>query len=72
MTRRQAKKKIKNRWRLKSWPGNVSPREMDQICSYITNELAAAIGKAFEKAILYGSFDGGLHAVPEGITGRSL
>lgn len=73
MNRRKAKKKIKAKWRsygLKRWPGNMSPREVDALYSFVTAELTKAIGQALDRAVLYGSGDGGLHTFPTGITRR--
>lgn len=67
MNRRKAKKQVKKKWRnygLKRWPGNMSPRQVDAVYSFVTAELTKAIGQALDQAILYGSGDGGLHTFP--------
>ena len=70
MNRRKAKKQVKKKWRIRRWHGNATPRETDAVCSFAVNELAKAFGEALDRAILYGSGDGGLHIMPQGITRR--
>ena len=58
MTRRKAKKRVKAKWRLyglKHWPGNMTPRQVDLIYSTLISEFSAALAKALDDAILYGS-----------------
>ena len=73
MNRRKAKKQVKKKWRrygLKRWPGNMSPREVDNLYSFVTAEVTKAFCAALDRAILYGSGDGGLHIMPQGFTRR--
>ena len=60
MNRRKAKKRIKKKWRLPSWPEHASPREVDRLLCALLKLCTADLGKALENAILYGTPDGGL------------
>jgi hypothetical protein len=63
VTRRQAKKRIRRKWHIKrgDWPRDISPRDVDAVYTFVTRELANEFGKLLDRAILYGSGDGGLH-----------
>lgn len=71
MNRRKAKKRIKNKWRIKQWPGNDDPRDVDTLYTMYAAYVKQKIAEALDHAILYGSCDGGLHVAPSGIFGRS-
>ena len=70
MNRRKAKKQVKKKWRIRRWNGNDTPREVNAVCAYVAQELTKAFCEAIDRAILYGSGDGGLHIMPQGITRR--
>ena len=74
MNRRQAKKRIRKKWRIPrgKFPQDVSPREVDAILSAYTDYIKAKIAEALDHAILYGAEDGGLHVQPRGIRGGGL
>lgn len=70
MNRRKAKKQVKKKWRIRRWHGNDTPREVNAVCAYVAQEFTKAFGEALDRAILYGSGDGGLHIMPQGFTRR--
>lgn len=62
MNFRKAKKRIKKKWRIKKWPGNLPPRLVDDFYT----KMFAALSTAIDRAILYGDSD--QHKIPIGLT----
>lgn len=48
---RKAKKKVKQRWHFKKWPGNLAPRTVDGIYERLYKKFS----RALDLAVLYGT-----------------
>lgn len=55
MNKRQAKKKIKRKWRIKTYTFQYEPKKVDSVYSYILNEVKNRTIIEIEKAILFGT-----------------
>ena len=55
MNKRQAKKKIKQKWRIKTYTFPYEPKKVNNVYSYIFNEVKNRAIIEIENAILYGA-----------------
>ena len=50
LNRRKAKKKVKQRWHVKTWPRGLSPRSVNLLYASVSYDL----GRALDYSVLYG------------------
>ena len=55
MNNRQAKKKIKRKWGIKTYTFPYEPKKVDRVYSYIFKEVKNRVVIEIENAILFGS-----------------
>lgn len=55
MNNRQAKKRIKRKWGIKTYTFPYEPKKVDSVYSYIFNEVKKRTVIEIEKAILFGA-----------------
>ena len=55
MNNRQAKKRIKRKWGIKTYTFPYEPKKVDRVYSYIVNEVKKRVVIEIEKEILFGA-----------------